>query len=100
MKSRQLIGAAAFCRAQRVRTSTGGFARCASGATEREAANELTKARTARLALRIALLVGALVNAPFALAVPSYARQTDLPCSACHVRFPELNSFGRQFKLN
>lgn len=36
-----------------------------------------------------------------AQAVPSFARQTDLPCSACHEgNFPALNSFGRQFKLN
>lgn len=31
--------------------------------------------------------------------VPSYARQTGLSCSACHLAFPQLNSFGRQFKL-
>ncbi len=36
-----------------------------------------------------------------ALAVPSYARQTQLPCSSCHVGGfgPELTGFGRQFKL-
>jgi hypothetical protein len=33
-------------------------------------------------------------------AIPSYARQTGLSCSACHTVFPELTSFGRQFKLN
>ena len=33
-------------------------------------------------------------------AVPSFARQTGLSCSACHTVFPELTSFGRQFKLN
>ncbi len=33
-------------------------------------------------------------------AVPSYARQTGLSCSACHTVFPELTSFGRKFKLN
>lgn len=32
--------------------------------------------------------------------VPGYARQTGLPCSACHYQFPQLNAFGRQFKLN
>src|SRR5487761_258685 len=35
-----------------------------------------------------------------AWAVPSYARQTGLPCSRCHITFPELTDFGRQFKLN
>lgn len=33
-------------------------------------------------------------------AVPSFARQTNMPCSACHTVFPELTSFGRSFKLN
>ncbi len=33
-------------------------------------------------------------------AVPSYARQTGLPCSRCHITFPELTEFGREFKLN
>lgn len=35
-----------------------------------------------------------------ALAVPSFARQTGLPCQACHTTFPELTPFGRTFKLN
>lgn len=33
-------------------------------------------------------------------AVPSYARQTGLACSACHTTPPELTPLGRQFKLN
>lgn len=33
-------------------------------------------------------------------AIPSFARQTGLSCAACHTVFPELTSFGRQFKLN
>ncbi|MDE2491206.1 MAG: hypothetical protein KGM24_10185 [Elusimicrobia bacterium] len=33
-------------------------------------------------------------------AVPSYARQTGMSCSACHTIFPELTPFGREFKLN
>ncbi|MGB8633709.1 MAG: cytochrome C [Rhodanobacteraceae bacterium] len=34
-------------------------------------------------------------------AVPSFARQTQLPCSSCHVGAfgPQLTPFGRQFKL-
>ncbi len=32
--------------------------------------------------------------------VPGFARQTGLSCSACHNMFPEINSFGREFKLN
>ena len=32
-------------------------------------------------------------------AVPSYSRQTGLPCSGCHYTPPELNPAGRKFKL-
>lgn len=48
-----------------------------------------------------AALVVALA-APQAHAVPSFARQTNMPCSACHTGgfYPELNNFGRMFKLN
>lgn len=35
-----------------------------------------------------------------ALAIPSFARQTGMSCSACHTVFPELTSYGRLFKLN
>jgi len=38
-------------------------------------------------------------NPPSASAVPSYARQTGLPCSGCHYAPPELNPAGRRFKL-
>lgn len=33
-------------------------------------------------------------------AVPSYARELELPCSTCHTMFPQLTAFGRTFKLN
>src|ERR1700676_4946680 len=41
-----------------------------------------------------------LVCKPSAHAVPSYSRQTGLPCSSCHYAPPELNAFGRKFKLD
>jgi hypothetical protein len=31
--------------------------------------------------------------------VPSFARQTGMECIACHVSWPKLTTFGRQFKL-
>jgi hypothetical protein len=37
---------------------------------------------------------------PEANAVPSYSRQTGLPCASCHFAPPELNAFGRKFKLD
>ncbi len=45
----------------------------------------------------IALL---LIFSPENHAIPSFARQTNLSCSSCHTIFPELNAFGRLFKLN
>lgn len=33
-------------------------------------------------------------------AVPSYSRQTGLPCATCHLAPPELTPFGRKFKLD
>lgn len=46
-------------------------------------------------------LISMLALSGTALAVPSYARQTQQPCSSCHVGGfgPELTAFGRQFKL-
>ncbi len=48
-------------------------------------------------ALSIAFL--ATVNPSSVRGVPSYARQTGLPCSGCHYTPPELNPAGRKFKL-
>jgi hypothetical protein len=45
------------------------------------------------------LLFYSTMNPPKAEAVPSYARQTGLPCSGCHYAPPELNPAGRRFKL-
>jgi hypothetical protein len=38
-------------------------------------------------------------SSPSAMGLPSYARQTGLPCSGCHTTAPELNTAGRLFKL-
>lgn len=35
-----------------------------------------------------------------ALAIPSFSRQTNMPCSSCHYAYPQLTPFGRMFKLN
>jgi hypothetical protein len=32
-------------------------------------------------------------------AVPSYSRQIQKPCTACHTIWPNLNQYGRQFKV-
>ena len=44
--------------------------------------------------------IALLLNITAVKGLPSYARQTGMSCSACHFSFPELNSFGRQFKMN
>jgi len=35
-----------------------------------------------------------------AQAIPLFARQTGHNCQACHMSFPELTAYGREFKLN
>ena len=45
-------------------------------------------------------LLFAMLIAPAAHAVPSFARQTGMACEACHTVFPELTHFGRMFKAN
>jgi hypothetical protein len=53
-----------------------------------------------RRALGSALVVlAALTLIPNAHAVPSYSRQSGMPCASCPYAPPELNAFGRQFKL-
>ncbi len=56
----------------------------------------------AKEALIALVLVGALAVCPDAQALPSFARQTGMPCAQCHTHSygPQLTSYGRQFKLN
>lgn len=55
---------------------------------------------TSLLLCAAAIGLGALAFVPEqAFAVPSFARQTGMPCAACHTVAPELTPFGRQFKL-
>ncbi len=45
------------------------------------------------------VLIAVLSLTQIARAVPSYSRQTGMLCASCHYAPPELNAFGRQFKL-
>ena len=56
------------------------------------------KKRTAVFLGSISVVLGFLTPSRMR-AVPSYARQTGLPCSGCHYTPPELNPAGRRFKL-
>ncbi len=52
-----------------------------------------------KIALSLAGVLAAVAFAPEASAVPVFARQTGMACSACHFQhFPLLNGFGRAFK--
>ena len=48
----------------------------------------------------VMIIILLLVATKHVHAVPSYARQTNMACNACHTAFPQLTSFGRLFKLN
>jgi len=52
------------------------------------------------LAPAFACLLLLLIAGMPARAVPSFARQLGVGCTTCHTAFPQLNEFGRQFKLN
>ena len=49
----------------------------------------------------VSVLLAALTLLPLqeAGAVPSFARQMNMDCSGCHTQFPQLNAYGRMFKL-
>ena len=52
-----------------------------------------------KVALSLAGVLAAVAFAPEASALPVFARQTGMACSACHFQhFPLLNGFGRAFK--
>jgi len=52
-----------------------------------------------KIALSLASVLAATAFAPEASAIPAFARQTGMACSACHAQhFPILNGFGRAFK--
>src|ERR1700691_6440171 len=65
---------------------------------KREYLRGVTVLKIAAILFPIACMV--VVSGHSARAVPSYSRQTGLPCSSCHLSPPELNAFGRKFKLD
>jgi hypothetical protein len=52
------------------------------------------------IAFHITLVIASFMMLSEANAVPSFARQTGMACTSCHTVFPELTSFGRQFKMS
>lgn len=54
-----------------------------------------------KIVLSLASVLAATAFAPEASAVPSFARQTGMACSACHYQhFPVLSGFGMAFKAS
>lgn len=54
-----------------------------------------------KIILSLAGVLAAIAFAPEASAVPAFARQTGMACSACHFqKFPVLNKFGQAFKAS
>ncbi len=52
-----------------------------------------------KVALTLASIAAIATFAPEASAIPAFARQVGMACSACHYQhFPVLNAFGRSFK--
>jgi len=56
--------------------------------------------RSGRLGPVLIAVAIILISARDSSAVPSYSRQMNMPCASCHSVPPELNAFGRTFKLN
>lgn len=57
---------------------------------------------TPRLAARVVGLTAAgilLLGAPFAEAIPAFARKYQTSCQTCHTVFPKLNAHGMAFRL-
>lgn len=73
-----------------------------AAATPRARAARLTPGASIVRGVRAtrAVLPAALAGALRQARIPSFSRQTGLPCAACHYQFPQLTPFGRLFKLN
>ena len=52
------------------------------------------------LLLTVVALIGFQSSAPRLMAIPAFARKYHTACATCHNNWPELNDFGRAFKIN
>src|SRR6202795_3774172 len=60
----------------------------------------MTRRARVVLAAWAALTVSMLLEPPAARAIPAFARNYGLRCTACHEAWPKLNDFGRAFRDN
>ena len=58
----------------------------------------MSRIRVSLLTTLLFVLASTYFGAELAKAVPSFARQNQLPCSSCHTQWPQLNDYGREFK--
>src|SRR5664279_4996560 len=57
--------------------------------------------RIARMFCLIMITLVVLLSAsPRLMAIPAFARKYHTACATCHNNWPELNDFGRAFKIN
>lgn len=62
--------------------------------------NWTIKSVLSRAAILGAVLAAIEMSAPQLMAIPAFARKYHTSCSTCHSNWPELNDFGRVFKIN
>lgn len=67
---------------------------------ERHSARHVLRVAARGSLLAVGVILCMLLASAPAQAIPSFSEQTGLTCAACHQGFPQLNDFGRQFKLN
>jgi hypothetical protein len=51
------------------------------------------------LVVMVSAVASLLFTSTPAQAIPAFARQMGVACTECHTSYPQLNAFGRQFKL-
>src|SRR5438552_16674544 len=62
--------------------------------------NRIPKLFTVRILLLVFALILLQSLTPRLMAIPAFARKYHTACATCHNNWPELNDFGRAFKIN
>ncbi len=62
--------------------------------------NRISKLFTTRTCLLVFALMLTQFLTPRLMAIPAFARKYKTACATCHNNWPELNDFGRAFKIN
>jgi hypothetical protein len=62
--------------------------------------NRIIKLYFAKGLVLVGILIAIQALSPHLMAIPAFARKYHTACSTCHSNWPELNDFGRAFKIN